>query len=142
MARESELKVIPDVWLVFENQKGEKYQILLELDRGMEFQAKFKSHVKARLEFLDSGAYVEVFGIEAVILAYLTTGQRPEYRESRREAIIRWAKEVLAERKMEDWAGNFRTASITLDEVYQSGLFHQPIWYRPDASRPMPLLAP
>jgi hypothetical protein len=140
LARNHTLSVIPDAWLVFENQQGKKYQILIECDRGMEFQAKFKQHVKARLSFLDSGAYTEVFGLRSVMVAYLTTGQRAEYRESRREAMMRWTQEVLQELKIEDWAGIFRFTSVVFDEVYNQGVFEKAIWYRPDAAQPEPML--
>jgi hypothetical protein len=127
LARFPGLKVIPDAWLLFEDIQGKKYQILLELDRGMEYQAKFKSHVKARLAFLDSQAYTEVFGVKAVMVAYLTTGDRPEYRQRRQATITRWIQDVLAELEMKAWAGNFRCTSIVLDEVYEHGLFDKPI---------------
>ena len=78
------LTVIPDAWLVFENQQGKKYQILIEIDRGMEYQATFKAHLETRAEFLSREAYAEVFGIKAVMVAYVTTRL---YRESRREAM-------------------------------------------------------
>jgi hypothetical protein len=142
LMRHHTLTVIPDAWLVLTDQQGKIYQILLEIDRGMEFQAKFKQHVKARLSFLESGAYTEVFGLRSVMVAYLTTGQRPEYRESRREAMMRWTQEVLQELKMEDWAGIFRFTSVVFEEVYAHGLFEKALWYRPDADSPMPLLTP
>jgi hypothetical protein len=142
LARHHTLPVIPDAWLVLTDQQGKTYQILLEIDRGMEYQAKFKRHVKARLSFLESGVYTEVFGLRPVMVAYLTTGQRPEYRESRREAMTRWTQEVLQEMKMEDWAGIFRFTSVVFDDVYHQGIFEKAIWYRPDAPHPLPLLTP
>jgi hypothetical protein len=91
------LEVIPDAWLLFERTKGGEhehgYPLLLEVDRGMEYREKFKRHVRSRLEFIKKGgAYSKLFGTEAVMIAYVTTGDRPEYRESRREAwvTIQW----------------------------------------------------
>ena len=103
---------------------------------------KFKRHVKARLSFLESGAYTEVFGVRSVMVVYLTTGQRPEYRETRREAMTRWTKEVLQELKMEDWAGIFRFTSVDLGDIYEQGIFEKAVWYKPDTSQPLPLLIP
>ncbi len=140
LARIRGLTVIPDAWLLFTDTQGRKYQILLELDRGMEYQQKFKRHVKARLAFLESEGYTNVFGVKAVMVAYVTTGQRPEYRESRRASMTRWTQEVLHERKMEEWAGIFRFTSVEVSEVYDQGIFGKALWYRPDASQPLPLL--
>jgi hypothetical protein len=142
LARIRGLTVIPDGWLLFTDTQGKKYQILLEIDRGMEYQQKFKRHVKARLSFLESKAYLAVFGLRPVMVAYLTTGQRAEYRESRREAMTQWTMEVLHELQMEDWAGIFRFTSVVFSEVYEQGLFEKALWYRPDADSPMPLLTP
>jgi hypothetical protein len=139
LARTSGLNVIPDAWLLFENQQGKKYQILLEIDRGTEYQAKFKAHVKARLSLIESNAYKEVFGVKAVMVAYVTTGQSPEYRDARLEAMTRWTQEVLAELGMEDWAGIFRFTSVVLDEIYDQGIFEKAIWYQPDAPQAVPL---
>src|SRR4051812_35588994 len=46
--------VIPDAWLLFA-WKGKRFPILLEIDRGMEYQVPFKQHVLSRIEFIDSG---------------------------------------------------------------------------------------
>ena len=135
-------KVIPDLWLMFENNQGDKYPLMIELDRGMEFQAKFKRHVKARLTYIESGEYSKAFSTPAVMIAYATTGQLPEYRDTRRATITRWTQEVLAEEKKEAWAGIFRFTSVTLDGVYGQGLFDRPVWHRPDAAQPVPLLHP
>jgi hypothetical protein len=104
--REENLKVIPDSWLLFERVKGAEHKcffpILLEIDRGREYQQKFKSHVRSRIEFIKKGgAYTQVFGQSAVTIAYVTTGERPEYRETRRAAMCSWTQEVLAEQKKE-----------------------------------------
>ena len=56
------LTVIPDAWLLF-GKCSEKYAVLFELDRGMEFQQKFKEHVKGRLELIRSGQYAKLFGV-------------------------------------------------------------------------------
>jgi len=86
------LKVIPDAWMLFEKSKNDTHQhwypVLLEIDRGMEYREKFRKHVRSRLEFIKKGgAYRKVFETEAVMIAYVTTGDLPEYRETRRKAM-------------------------------------------------------
>src|SRR4051794_15264903 len=70
------INVTPDAWLLFENLKDGQHDqwmpILLEIDRGMEYQQKFKQHVRGRIEFIDSGAYSRIFANKAVVIAYAT----------------------------------------------------------------------
>jgi hypothetical protein len=134
-------KVIPDAWLLFEDSNGNKYPVMIEIDRGMEFKDKFTRHVKARIEFIRSGEYSRIFGTHAVIIAYATTGQTPEYRETRQATMCAWIMETLDELEKRGWAGIFRITSIIMDDVYELGLFDKTVWFRPDAtSTPMPLL--
>jgi hypothetical protein len=141
------LKVIPDAWLLFEQTKGGEhehgYPVLLELDRGMEYREKFKHHVRSRLEFIKKGgAYSKLFGTEAVMIAYLTTGELPQYRESRRKAICAWTMEVLKELHKEAWAPIFRFHSFLLEDIYDTSFFEAPVWYRLDSPTPEPLFFP
>jgi Replication-relaxation len=137
--------VVPDAWLHFERgADGARFPVLVEIDRGSEFQERFKNHVRGRLEFIRSGEYARVFGIPAVIIAYATTGQVPEYAETRRKTMCAWTMEVLRELEIENWAGIFRfTSAIEYKRLYEQGqtLFSRPVWYRPDSpTTPMPLL--
>ncbi len=136
------LKVIPDGWVEFERHDGKKFPILFEVDRGMEYSRKFKRHVRSRIEFIRSGAYKKMFHTDAVIVGYLTTGERPEYRESRRKAICAWTKEVLADLHMENWSHIFLITSVDYDQLFTTPLFDAPVWYRPDSASPVPLFTP
>jgi hypothetical protein len=141
------VKVIPDAWLLFERLKNGRHEhyfpVLLEIDRGMEHQQRFKQHVRSRVEFIKKGGgYSKLFGTEAVMIAYATTGQTPEYRETRRRALCAWTKEVLTELGKAGWAPVFRFHSLCLEEIYKTPIFEAPLWYRPDLPSPMPLLTP
>jgi hypothetical protein len=72
-----------------------------------------------------------------VMIAYATTGQKPEYRETRRAAMCAWTQEVLAELHRENWASIFRFHSLCLDTIYETPFFESPVWYRPDMQTPM-----
>jgi protein involved in plasmid replication-relaxation len=137
--------VIPDGWLLFERAADRaRSPLLIEIDRGSEYQERFKNHVRARLAFIHSGDYAKVFGIPAVMIAYVTTGQIPAYRETRVKTMAAWTREVLAELKMERWAGIFRFTSAVYETLYEDAqtLFEKPVWYRPDEhSTPVPLLS-
>lgn len=137
------LPVIPDAWLVFERgTDGQCFPILLEIDRGMEYQQKFKQHIRARIAFIRSGQYAQVFGTQAVSICYATTGQSAEYRQTRRETMCSWTQEVLGEQQLEHWAGVFRFASLVFEDIFALALFEKPVWYRPDDAEPVPLLTP
>jgi hypothetical protein len=135
--------VVPDAWLLFE-QDGKKYPVLVEIDRGTEYQERFKNHVKGRLAFIRSGEYERVFGRPEVLIAYATTSGVQEHAETRRKTMCAWTMEVLQELGLESGAGIFRfTSAVVYTRLYEEGhaLFTKPVWYRPDApSTPLPLL--
>lgn len=140
------LKVIPDAWLLFEQRQDglltHAFPLLLEIDRGTEYQQKFKQHIRARLEFIkQGGGYSQLFATGAVTIAYATTGQTPEYRDSRRRALCAWTREVLAELHKENWASVFRFHSLCREEIETASLFEAPVWYRPDSEKPVRLFA-
>jgi hypothetical protein len=137
--------VVPDAWLHFERvADGAHFPVLVEIDRGSEFQERFKSHVKGRLAFIRSGEYTRVFGTPAVIIAYATTGRTQTHADRRRETMCAWTMEVLGELNIENWAGIFRfTAAVVYERLYEEGqvLFTKPVWYRPDSpTKAIPLL--
>jgi hypothetical protein len=136
--------VVPDAWLDFARvADGERFPVLIEIDRGTEFQEHFKRHINGRLAFIRSGEYARVFGAPAVIIAYATTGRIPAHADSRRETLVTWTKEVLQELRLENWAGIFRfTSAVEYTRLFEQGdeLFTKPVWYRPDSPAPLPLL--
>jgi Replication-relaxation len=143
--RATGLAAIPDAWLLFERlSDGAYFPILVEIDRGSEYQERFKAHVRARIEFIRSGDYARVFDTPAVIIAYVTTGHAPPYAETRRKTMATWTMEVLAELELNDWAGVFRFTAVTYDTLYEDvhAIFEEPVWYRPDSPTPVPLFAP
>jgi Replication-relaxation len=127
--------VIPDAWLLFGKDSG-KYAVLFELDRGMEFQQKFKEHVKGRIELIRSGQYAKLFGVPGVIVSYVTIGQTPQYRNTRMKTLNVWTREVLAEMNLKSWGGIFRFTAVEFDSLYDQAesLFEEPVWLRPDTS--------
>ena len=140
-------KVVPDAWLLFERLKGSVHEtyfpVLLEIDRGMEHQNKFKQHLRSRLEFVKKGgAYSKMFGQEAVMIAYVTTSETARYRETRVRAMCTWASEVLKELGKTNWSPIFRFASVVFDDLYSSPIFDEPVWFRSDSSSPVTLFTP
>ena len=127
--------VIPDAWVLLEKD-NKTYTILFELDRGREFQQKFKEHVKARIAFIRGGQYAKLFGVPGVIVSYVTTGQTPQYRNTRVKTMNAWTREVLAELNLKNWGGIFRFASVEFDSLYDQAvrLFEEPVWLRPDTT--------
>jgi Replication-relaxation len=143
------VKVIPDAYLLFQklnNNKHERfYQIILELDRGTEFKQRLIKAIRTRLEYIkDSGAYRRLLGMEPknVILAYITTGDRPEYRESRRRAMCNWTMEVLAQSGLNNLPCSFLFCSVVASEIYNIPLFDGAGWFRPGDSSPVSLFTP
>ena len=140
------VRVVPDAWLLFEQLQDGRHAhwlpVLLELDRGTEYQRKFKQHIRSRLEFIRRGGpYSRLFGHEAVTIAYATTGERPAYRETRRLSMCEWTKEVLSEWGMEKWASVFRFHALVPEDIYTTPIFSEPVWYQPDQRLPVSIFA-
>jgi hypothetical protein len=135
------LKVIPDAWIEFERLKNGEHEhylpIMLEIDRGSKHSIRFKRDVHNRIAFIKSGAYRKLFQAEAVMIAYVTTGD--QYRDIRRRAMCAWTQEVLADLHMENWSNIFRIASVEFDQLYTTPMFDEPVWYRPGSPTPIPL---
>ena len=106
----------------------------------MEFQKRFKEHIRSRILFYQEGGYSRMFGSESVRIYYATTGQAPEYRERRRQTMCLWTRQVLEELHLQDWADVFRFASLEFDNLYDLTLFEKPVWFRPDPPTPVALL--
>jgi Replication-relaxation len=134
--------IIPDAWLLFALQStGARYPVMLEIDRGTEFRAKFQTHMKARLEFIRSGEYKTVFDHPAVIYAYVTSGQLPSHAQARMKTMATWTQTVLTELGLPDWGVIFRFTSLSFDTLYEDiqSLLEQPVWSRPDKSEKVAL---
>lgn len=140
--RKESVPVVPDAWLLFEKAGGEaapsRFPLLLEVDRGTMYRQRIKRHVASRIEFVRSGGYKRLFGIEAVVIAYVATGGT-EAEDGRRKALGEWTMEVLKEQRRERWARVFRFASVPFDRIYESHLFEEKVWYRPDREEPVGL---
>jgi hypothetical protein len=143
------VKVIFDAYLLFQklnNNKHERfYQVLLEIDRGMEFQKRFVKSIRARLEFIKySGAYRRLLGMEPknVIIAYITTGDRAEYRESRRRSMCDWTRKVLEQSDSVNLPCSFLFCSALATEIYNIPIFDGAGWFNPYSTTPVSLFTP
>jgi hypothetical protein len=143
------LPVVPDALLVFAacEARGEEdlLPVLVEADRGREHRVSFTTHLRLRLELLRQQAYRHwLGGVEALRIAYVTTGERPEYRATRCQAMVKWASELLAELKKQEYGQCFYFTSVVWEELYAPPcrLFEAPVWYQPGAPEtPVSLLA-
>ena len=135
-------KVIPDGWLRFSEQASDgtyAQPVIIELDRGMEYREKFRAHVGGRINYVQSGEYTKTFNTKVVTIAYLTTGQTPEYRVQRQKTMCVWIRELLKEMRLEEWAGVFKVASVEFQTLYDHVLFESDVWLRPDSATPVRL---
>lgn len=138
---EEPINVIPDAWLDFEHlQHGQHASwspILLEVDRGNEFQESFKTHLRARINFIKpDGQYKRLFGTNAVKVAYLTTGSA-----ERVNHMLAWTASVLEEEKKKSWSPLFHFCSHPKDKPFTDSLFTAPLWKRLNEKIPVTLLS-
>lgn len=121
-------------------EESVRFPVLLEIDRGTAYRNKFKEHIASRIEFIKrGGVYSKLFGGEAVMVVYVTTGETEGFRESRRRAMCVWTQEVLKEQRKEAWASVFRFGSVSVEDMYEGTLFEKAVWYRPDQAAPVGL---
>jgi hypothetical protein len=136
--------VIPDGWLLFKEQTAEgvyEHPIMFEIDRGMEDKYKFRTHVRGRINYIQSGEYRREFKTDVATIAYVTTGQTESYRITRRKAMCAYIMELLREMRMTEWARVFRVADVEFANLYDNALFEKEMWYRPDSAQPQLLFA-
>lgn len=127
------------VWILF--KKGNThYPVLLEIDRGTAYQQRFKEHVKSRIEFIRSGEYQKLFDSKGCVIAYMTTGELPEYKQSRCNTMRLWTMETLKEMNLKSWASIFLFSSVVRKDMYDTPLFDGLVWMRPDSDSPLGLL--
>ena len=134
--------VIPDAFLCFVRSDGEELPVVLEIDRGTAGSRRVKAALHARIELIKSGEYERFFGTEAVRLAYLTTAG-----EARREALERWACDVIAEaiaeeKHREGWMEKCFFIAWDYDELFDKALWSDPLWQCPASANTVPLLPP
>jgi len=135
------VSVIADAFLCFERlADGVQYPILFESECGTEAGRTFRQHVRNRLAYLQSPQYEELAETSAGRVCYLTIGQHPTYKETRRAAMQRFTQDVLAELDMAHWASVFLFASVDYNHLFQTPLFDQPMWYHPNSQTPVSLL--
>ena len=102
----------------------------------MEYQEKFKKHVKARLAFIQNGNYQDLFGLPSVTIAYATTGSR-----ERAQHMVAWTEEVLETANLRKWATIFRFLSLGESLPDPKLLFEEPSWFQPFAEHTLPLFS-
>jgi hypothetical protein len=123
----NERDIIPDGWLLLERQDKTRGSVLLEIDRGTEYQERFKQHIASRLEFVRSGKCEEQFGVKHVTIAYVNVFGHG----ARRQNMLQWTRDVLQELGRENWGSIFKFTNVGLDEIYMANLFEKPVWYSP-----------
>ncbi len=135
------ISVIPDAWLDFEHLKDGQHTrwcpVLLEIDRGNEFQESFKRHLLSRINFIKpDGQYRRLFGTNAVKVAYLTIGSAQHLNN-----MLAWTAAVLEEERKKNLTPLFHFCSHPKDEPFTDLLFTAPLWKRLDEKIPVSLLS-
>jgi hypothetical protein len=140
------ITVVPDAFLCFERD-GEKFPILLEIDRGTEYQFMLKKKLRNLIILIRSGAYARYFQLPGVIVAYATIGEHPS-RETRRAAMQQWALETIDEmitkEHRQGWYEVFRFCALP-DSIYEhhiNTIFEDRIWYTAGSDTAVPLFDP
>ncbi len=156
---EERAKIMPDAWLDFRltpaqaEQKERRRTIVLELDRGTEFdQEEFKKKIRDYVHYALPGEddspspYETLFGTPYIIVAYATTAG-----VNRMRTLRRWCEEELLEQQLDQEANLFRFTTLTYHQAQARKytppasldpyeLFLKPIWFAPYQQEPTILL--
>ena len=64
----------------------------------------FNSLLLDRINFVRDKGYEKYFGTPSILYCYLAVGPTTDFRLGRLAAMRRWTAEVLAKKKLDDWA--------------------------------------
>jgi hypothetical protein len=74
------------------------------------------------------------------LIAYATTSELPEYKQTRVKFMRLCSSEVLREMNLKGWASILRFTGVERKTMYDSPLFGGAVWLRPDSDSLLPLL--
>ena len=102
-AKMAKVAVVPDALLLVENvRSNQRLIILLEVDRNTESQPRFKQHIAARLVFVKSVHFTNIYRNIPYRITYATQGITDSAAKARLSSMCTWAMEVLTALKRED----------------------------------------
>ena len=136
--------VIPDLWLHIIVDNGAEYPCWIEVDRGSESRSTFQRLLRARLLYIKSDQYHEYFGTRQVRLCYTITSNNAPDKDSRLNAILVWANEVLTKEGLAAWAPFIHVTTIKYETLYERlpRLFTGSVWYQPNNKSSVLLFSP
>jgi hypothetical protein len=139
-AQEGITKVVPDAWVNALVQNGAQQEfapLLIEVDRGTQWQHAFKQRLRSRLSFIrPKGTYERIFGTTSVTIVYVTTAGG-----GRRDTMRHWAAEVFTKEQREEYAEVFLFGNVEFEKLYDHAprLFTAPVWHRASGGAPVRL---
>jgi Replication-relaxation len=135
--RQETMSLIPDGLLDFRYSDGQRQlrlPALLEHDRGTEHQQHFRQRIRAYIAFLRAGAQQDLFGAQAVTIAFTTFEG-----DVRLAQMRRWAKQELA--TYDAAIGqSFLFANFT-KPLEPRSVWLEPCWHMPFDGEPLALLS-
>ncbi|HLZ25389.1 MAG TPA: replication-relaxation family protein [Ktedonobacterales bacterium] len=131
-ASDRTVAVIPDGYLDFRNDTGQRLCLALEWDTGAEHRGKLVPKLRHLLAFA-RGPY-QAYGAQLITIALLTPI------EPRAAQITTWLEQVLREAQAEDLADAFRVAAGSPTATPPAQLFGAPCWTVPLHRRQVALL--
>jgi hypothetical protein len=120
--------VIPDAFLEFHASTlaGPKRRpIALELDRGTEYQVRFRRKIAALLQWA-KGPYPKLWGFSSIRICVVTTAG-----SARLASLLKQTEAELRAQQAVHEASMFRFTACTPEDTDPATLFLAPIWYQP-----------
>jgi len=135
--------VIPDALLLMTNVRAnQRLVILWEVDHNTESLPRLRTHIAARVAYVQSAHFKNIYGTIPFRIAYTTQGQTPSASQARLQSLCTTTSEVLASLKKSEYARYFRFTTINFQTLYEDAqiLFEGSVWRQPNESATVSLL--
>ena len=129
------VSVVPDTLVLVENiRSGQRLVILWEIDHNTESQPRFKQHIAARLAYVQSSHFTNIYGNIPYRIAYATQGITDSAAKARLASMCAWTMNVLTQLKKQEYSRFLCFTTVNFSTLYEDApaIFEAPRWYRPD----------
>jgi hypothetical protein len=138
------IAVVPDALLLITNVHANQREIIVwEGDHNTESLPRLRTHIAARVAYVQSAHFKNIYGTIPFRIAYATQGHTPSASQARLQSLCTTTSEVLAALKKPEYARYFRFTTINFQTLYEDAqsLFEESVWYLPgEPATPVPLL--
>jgi hypothetical protein len=111
---------VPDGLLLVTNiRSSQRLLILLEVDHNTESQPRFRQHVAARLAYVQSPHFTNVYGNIPYRIAYATHALTDAAAKARLASMCAWTMDILTQLKKQEFSRFLRFTTVNFSTLYE-----------------------